>query len=356
VAYAGIGLTYYMEWNMQWSPDPQNLERALEFGQKTVALNEFFPVGHLILALTYARKAQIDRALNEIERAITLLPNFADSHATLAEVLMLAGKPLESLRSIQHAIRLNPYPFVPYFATLGWAYHNTEHYAESIVAVKRALVLTPFYPLVYPLQAFNYTTQWFTQQSHDPKILNQAYDAAQNGIALDDAIPWSHTALGSVYLLQKQYDDAIAAFEQAVMLDENYVCGQMLLAFGLSQVGRVQEAVQVGERALSLKALPSDDRCLFGVADAYALAGRLEETVALEQRLLKQFPNLLTSHLSLAAIYSQLGREAEARAEITEVLRINPQFSLEVHKQRMPLKDPATLERHIAALRKAGLK
>jgi len=31
-------------------------------------------------------------------------------------------------------------------------------------------------------------------------------------------------------------------------------------------------------------------------------------------------------------------------------------FLLEIYKQRMPIKDPAVLERHIAALRKAGLK
>jgi hypothetical protein len=56
------------------------------------------------------------------------------------------------------------------------------------------------------------------------------------------------------------------------------------------------------------------------------------------------------------AVYSELGKAAKARAEIAEVLRLNPPFSLEVHKQRMPIKDPAVLERHIAALRKAGLK
>jgi len=38
------------------------------------------------------------------------------------------------------------------------------------------------------------------------------------------------------------------------------------------------------------------------------------------------------------------------------VLRLNPQFSLEVHKQRTPIKDLVMLERHLAALRKAGLK
>jgi len=64
----------------------------------------------------------------------------------------------------------------------------------------------------------------------------------------------------------------------------------------------------------------------------------------------------LSAHLPLAAVYSELGREAEARAEAAEVLRLNPQFSLEVHKQRAPIKDPAVLERQLAALRQVGLK
>jgi hypothetical protein len=58
----------------------------------------------------------------------------------------------------------------------------------------------------------------------------------------------------------------------------------------------------------------------------------------------------------LAAVYSELDRDAEARAESAEVLRINPSWSLEVWKQRTPYKDPATLERVFVALRKAGLK
>jgi len=58
----------------------------------------------------------------------------------------------------------------------------------------------------------------------------------------------------------------------------------------------------------------------------------------------------------LAAIYSELSQAAEAQKEAAEVLRLNPNFSLAVHNQRMPIKDPAVLERHIAALRKAGLK
>jgi adenylate cyclase len=74
------------------------------------------------------------------------------------------------------------------------------------------------------------------------------------------------------------------------------------------------------------------------------------------QRYLSRYPNILPSHLMLAVVYSELGQAAEARAEGAEVLRINPKFSLEVYKQRVPIKDPAVLERHLAALRKTRLQ
>ena len=86
------------------------------------------------------------------------------------------------------------------------------------------------------------------------------------------------------------------------------------------------------------------------------MAGRYEEARASLQRYLSRYPNILPYRLVLAAVYSELGQIVEAQAEAAEVLRLNPNFSLEVHKQRAPIKDPAVLERHIAALRKAGLK
>jgi predicted Zn-dependent protease len=88
----------------------------------------------------------------------------------------------------------------------------------------------------------------------------------------------------------------------------------------------------------------------------YYLTGRPEEAIAALKRSLIGTPVDLDAHLLLAAVYSELGRDAEAQAEAAEVLRINPSWSLEVWKQRVPYKDPAMLERVFAALRKAELK
>ena len=85
--------------------------------------------------------------------------------------------------------------------------------------------------------------------------------------------------------------------------------------------------------------------------------GRTEEALEAAARALHMRPNIADDHLAgVGTAYTVAGRYEEARAEAAEVLRLNPKFSLEVHRQRMPIKDPAVLERHLAALRKAGLK
>jgi adenylate cyclase len=95
---------------------------------------------------------------------------------------------------------------------------------------------------------------------------------------------------------------------------------------------------------------------LFDLGHAYCLTGRYEEAIATLKKFLTHYPNLLHAHLILASAYSESGREEEARVAAAEVLRISPKFSLEVMRQRWPYKEPAVLERQLAALRKAGLK
>jgi adenylate cyclase len=198
-------------------------------------------------------------------------------------------------------------------------------------------------------------SQWGFQLSHDPQTLEQGLTAAQKAVALNDSLSWTRGTLGNVYLWQKQYEQAVAEMERAVAFDPNMAGGYAFLAETLSRVGRADEALRAAEQALRLKNIVVDFH-LYRIGVAYALAGRYEEALAPLQQYLTRYPDILGAHLTLAAVYSELGKEAEARAEAAEVLRLNPKFSLEVHKERVPIKDPETLERHLTALRKAGLR
>jgi tetratricopeptide (TPR) repeat protein len=119
-------------------------------------------------------------------------------------------------------------------------------------------------------------------------------------------------------------------------------------------VGRAEEAIGLAEKAIRLSFHPH--WFLYPLGKAYALAGRYEEAIATLRQFISRTPNILPAQLVLAAAYSELGREGEARAAAAEVLRISPNFSLEVMRQRATHTDPAVVERGVAALRKAGLK
>jgi adenylate cyclase len=66
-------------------------------------------------------------------------------------------------------------------------------------------------------------------------------------------------------------------------------------------------------------------------------------------------PDSLYPHSALAATYSLADRDEEARAEASEVLRIQPKFSLDSYAKRVAFKNNADIDRIVGALRKAGL-
>ncbi len=183
----------------------------------------------------------------------------------------------------------------------------------------------------------------------------QAFALAQQAVALDDSLPLAHRVLGWVALWKKQHEQAITAAERAVALAPNDAEGYARLGEILNFAGRPGEAIGWVEKALRLNPR-SPFHYSFYLGHAYRLTGRYEEAIAALKRALTRNPDYLPVHENLAAVYSELGREAEARAEVAEVLRLSPHRSLEAFRQRLPHKDPAVTERYLAALRKAGLK
>jgi adenylate cyclase len=353
-AYGWLGLTYWAEWGFRWSAAPETLKRALALAQQAAALDDSLPGAHSLLSNVYTSEQQYDQAITEGERAIALDPNYADSYAVQANVLNSAGRPEEALQLVEQAMRLNPrYPFW-YLLQVGLAYQMTGRYAEAIAVQKEVISQNPNFYAHLQL-ASSYLWQWIAQQSPAAQTLEPAVAAVQRALALNDSLHWNHINLGGIYLYQQQYDQALAEMERAVALAPTEAWSYAGLAMVLSYMGRTEDALEAAAQALRLKPLVVDAH-LDSVGAAYATAGRPEEALAPLQRYISRYPNILGAHLTLAVVYSELGQAAVAQAEAAEVLRLNPKFSLEVYKQRMPIKDPAVLEHHLAALRKAGLK
>jgi adenylate cyclase len=156
-AYAGLSLTYWLDWFLQWSDNrAQSMERALEMGQRSIAIDDSLPLSHSILGIVYMWSKQQERAITEGERAITLDPNFADGFVHLGNFLYVAGRPEEAVGMIEKAMRLNPRYPVWYLERLGAAYRVVGRCEEAIVQMKRVVTLKPNNPPAHFVLAICY--------------------------------------------------------------------------------------------------------------------------------------------------------------------------------------------------------
>jgi adenylate cyclase len=230
-----------------------------------------------------------------------------------------------------------------------------ETNAQARQMYERAIAVDPKYAAAYAGISWTYLSDMLFQWSQDPQTLARAFELAQQAVSLDDSLPGAHMVLGYVYLWQKQYDQAIAEEERAIALNPNNADSYRMLADVLTMAGRPAEAIGLMEKAMRLN--PRYPAVyLASLGGAYLWTGRYEEAIATLKQALSRNPNLVSAYYGLAISYSELGREEEARAEVREILRITPNASLERVRQGWPQKDPAILERSLAALRKAGLK
>jgi adenylate cyclase len=185
--------------------------------------------------------------------------------------------------------------------------------------------------------------------------LKQALEWTKKSIAMDDSNALFHATLAWLLSLERQYDNALAECERAIELGPNSSYAHIWMAFVLIRVGRPEEAVPYAEQALRLNPLgPAWWYRQLGLA--HFGAERYEEAIAWHKKSLNSNPKDVITHIALTTAYSWAGRHEDARAQAAEVLRINPNFSIEERAKSFAYKNQADLDRFLDGLRKAGLK
>jgi adenylate cyclase len=232
---------------------------------------------------------------------------------------------------------------------------NKERNAQAKKILEEAVALDPEYPRLYMgLATVHMYDMWYDTTESPDQSLTRAFELAQKAISLDNSNATAHGILGQVYAMKRQYDRAIAECERAVSLDPNSAENIFWLGMTLNWAGRTEEAIPYIQNAIRLNPLPP---ALYFVqlAVSYRDSGQYEKAIEASKKALQQEPNTQFAYIHMAVSYIRLGQEKEARAAATEILRINPKFSLERYAKILPFPQPVT-DLVIEDLRKAGLK
>ena len=238
-----------------------------------------------------------------------------------------------------------------------WGF-STPSMDEAETMFRRAIALDPGFARAHGALSYVFLQRTFlSEPTARPALLEEALNLARTAVSLDDRDCMNLCVLGRTHCMLREYEDSADLLEQCVALNPSFAQGWFALAFTLTWSGREEEALALVERATELS--PRDPhltsfhhlRALahFSLGDVEAAASFARMALRLQN----------ASHCSFAvhaASLGLLGRPAEARASLAELLRRRPDYTCGYAPSDMFFcADQAVVERFVEGLRLAGL-
>lgn len=155
-------------------------------------------------------------------------------------------------------------------------------------------------------------------------LMARARAAVTRALALDPQQPEAYAVRGMV-TFAVDWDTAAAEgdLRRAIALNPSYARAHQYLSSVLTTQGRLAEAVTAARKAVELDPLSANENTTLGVRLYYA--GQYRAAVDQFARTLRRTPDLQVAHWGLAMTYRELGRHADAVAELRRAVALSGQ-------------------------------
>ena len=225
---------------------------------------------------------------------------------------------------------------------------------------EKAIGLDSGYPDAYGLLGWVRLNESRFRWVEDPaQSFKQAEKLAIKSISIRSNTH-GHDLLMGIYTHKGKYDEAIAEGKRSVTVSPNSSGSYAAFAWTMIYAAKPKEALTLSKKALRLSPYPP---AWYLTAEGFAnyLLGHYKAALSSYQKVLKRYQSGSQAHIAfrgLIVCYMQLGREAEARTEAQNFLKLNPTFTIKIFIERIKgfsFRDLSWVDKYVDLLRKAGL-
>jgi tetratricopeptide (TPR) repeat protein len=249
---------------------PEEQEVLNSFAQR---IPQEDPGAHNNLAIVYYNKGLYNEAIEELEKALQLNPNFVLARNNLEIILKKTGKLEEKVEQLSRQIAEDPHN-EKQILELADTYVKLNKHSHAIVYFKKVLDANPeSYDAHYGLGT---TLMHLGRYDDALDELNQALETKVTHKV--------YRILGEIYLRKGAVDMAIRNLQQALELDESSAETYFVLGFALGEKGRVQESIETVKKAIELN--PS--------------LAQVEPTLPLDSKTYREHWDFLKEHLGIS--------------------------------------------------------
>jgi eukaryotic-like serine/threonine-protein kinase len=250
------------------------------------------------------------RAIEHFQQAVDKDPSYALAYAGLAESYVLLGwnsylLPKDAFPKAKaaatRALQVDPDLGEGYtsLAAVRWLYD--WQWQEAQGEFDRSLALNPTYPT-----GNHWCAEYLmTMGRHESAIAKMKKSQECDPLSLIISV-----AIGWAFYMGRRYDDAMEQLRRTVELDANYPVTYWILGVLLRKLGRHEEAIAEGQKAVLLSG-GSTLMCA-ALAQTLATAGRKEEALKILEDLRRLAEQKYVSSYFFAGVHVGLGDEGRA--------------------------------------------
>jgi tetratricopeptide (TPR) repeat protein len=351
-AYMLMAFCYEIEADLSWTKTPRkSYEKALEMAKKAISLDELNLKAHMAIASIHVRTGQHEKALAVAKKALSFDPNSAHAKAWYGQILVRGGMYKKAVPFLESALRYDPIPLDWVLEVSGLAYLWSGQSEKAIATFKKLAnrELSGFWVHLAPR-----LLGLALRRAGKPEEAITMYEKALNLNPPPLGRNWTLCEIAKARFDIGQHEEAITMLQEELRRDSDNAQTCCALSDILMRMGRYEEALAKAKKAISISTSPPFWSLYFlGLSHWYM--EQFEEAIAAFKEAIDKEPENLYAHVALAGSYSSAGREEDARAEAAEVLRIDPNFSVEQAAKHSKIIDKAAQDKYFDALRKAGL-
>ena len=267
----------------------------------------------------------IKKAIEQFKIATDRDPNYALAFVGLGDCYVVlneyAGVPTSETvpraRSYaERALSLDPQLAEPH-ATLAWANESLWQWAEAEKEFKRAIELNPNYPTAY---------HWYSIFLRNMGRYDESATIITRAHELDPLSSVISVNVSRVDQVQNNHAASIENSLKIIELDPNFAAAYQYLALSYLKQGRNAEAIAAGEKAVELA--KRSGVTLGDLGHVYAATGKQTEARSVIRELEDKYARKEAIGQDIAAIYAGLGEKDRALEWLEK--------DLQVHNDRLP--------------------
>ncbi|KAJ0026778.1 hypothetical protein NQD34_017778 [Periophthalmus magnuspinnatus] len=220
-----------------------------------------------------------DLALYELNRVITLEPNWPEVYEQRAEILSPLGRISEALTDLTKAISLQPSARL--YRHRGTLLFISEDYVAAMEDFQQSLELKKNQPI-----AMLYKGLTFFHRG----LLKEAIETFKEALKLKSDFIDAYKSLGQAYRELGDFESAMESFQKALMLNQNHIQSLQLRGMMLYHHGSLQEAIGNFKRCLQLE--PYNEVCQYMKGLSHVAMGQFYEGIKAQTKVMLNDPLL----------------------------------------------------------------